>query len=331
MGSDQKTLVILDTNKIRSNLEWERDFSCFETKGDFAKIERFIEENELEGLVFIGLPEIVIEEFINNRCDNFSKHIVNIKTLLDKLANMPHCDISTINLPDDSYNYRSFLRGKIFDYIHERRKYIRLMRLNKKFYARTLGLLIDKAIQKKKPFNESQKGFKDALIWEIILNYKYIYEYFSIFILTDNTKDFDDDLKDEFKKKFSKDLNIGSNTDILLVELENIYGLYIRYPEILKYMKSEYFEEVLIDYLSENYGIEIKNFEVKKILEINETTQNDLDKFELGNEYSISDNDIQNLKKISLEFTNHGEEFICNIIFEESTKEIITLSYDIKS
>lgn len=137
MDSKQKTLVILDTNKIRNNFEWERDYATFEPKGDFLKIIDFVETNKLENLVFIGIPEIVLEEIATTRCENFHKQVENLKSGITKLISMPCCDFSNIVLPKDDYNYREFIKKKIEGYI-ENKKVILFLRLEKELYPRTL-------------------------------------------------------------------------------------------------------------------------------------------------------------------------------------------------
>lgn len=325
MDSKQKTLVILDTNKIRNNFEWERDYAIFEPKGDFLKIIDFVETNKLENLVFIGIPEIVLEEIVTTRCENFHKQVENLKSCITKLISMPCCDFSNMVLPKDDYNYREFIKKKIEEYI-ENKKFILFLRLEKELYPRTLELLIEKATQKEKPFNESKKGFKDALIWEIILNFKDIDEYFSIFVLSENEKDFDLGLQTEFKRKFSKDLNLEYDTNMLIVALEDIYGLHIKYPKILAYLKTEYFKEQLENYLSENYELEINNFGVKNILEIEELNTTDLEDFELTESHSTED--TSDLKKISIIFENNKKEFKADFVLEKTSNELVSLNYE---
>jgi len=327
MDSDHKTLVVLDTNKVRNNFEWEKDYSSFEPKGDFIKLIEWVEKNKLNELVFIGLPEIVVEELVNTRCENFAEQLDNVKKGIKKLGGVSCFDFSKITLPTGEYDYNAFIKSKISEYI-ESKKFILILKLEKELYARTLELLIDKAVKKKKPFNEGKKGFKDALIWETILNFKEVGNYFSIFVLSENEKDFDLDLQEEFKKKFSKDLNLEFNTDTLIVALENIYGLHIKYPELLSYLKTDYFKAKLMDFLVDRYDLGINNFEVKNILGISETIKEDLDEFGLSDTYT--EEDLTNLKKASVLFENDAKGFNADLIFEPESNEIVALNYEEK-
>ena len=327
MGCRDKTLVILDTNKIRSNFEWESDYSNFEPKGDLLKLIDFIEKNNLQELLFLGIPEIVLEEVINARCENFKKQVDRLRTCIKKLKTMPCCDFSKIVLPEEKFDYRKFINKKIKRFIY-RKKYILILKIKKSDYKKFLEILIEKATQKKKPFNESGKGFKDALIWEIILNLKNADTYSTIFVLSEDQKDFDISLKEEFKKKLSKELNLEANTDALIASLENIYGLYVNYPKILSHLKTNYFEEQLKQYLTDNTDIEIGDFKIKDIQRIDEIIDQDIEDFELKELYG--ENNFENLKKITIIFENDNSEYNSEIIFDPTVNEIVTLNYNEK-
>lgn len=326
MVSELKTLVVLDTNKVRNNFEWEKDYSIFEPKGDFLKLIEWVEKNKLNELVFIGLPEIVVEELVTTRCENFSEQLEKLKSGVKKLGGVSCFDFSKIVLPNDDYDYNAFIKAKITEYI-DSKKFVIILKLEKELYARTLELLIEKATKKKKPFGD-RGGLKDALIWEILLNFNDVDKYFSVFILSENEKDFDFDLQEEFKKKFSKDLNLEFNTEVLIAALENIYGLHIKYPEIFAYFKTDYFKGKLMDFLVDRYDLRINNFEVKNILGISETISADLDEFLLSDTYS--DEDLPNLKKANVLFENDTKEYNAELIFEPESNEIIALNYDEK-
>ncbi|HEC88902.1 MAG TPA: DUF4935 domain-containing protein [Thermoplasmata archaeon] len=325
MDCRDKTLVILDTNKIRSNFEWESDYSNFEPKGDLLKLIDFIEKHNLQEVLFLGIPDIVLKEVINARCDNFKKQVNRIKSDMKKLETMPCCDFSQVGLPEEDFDYREFIKKKIDDFISSK-KFILILELKKELYAEVLELLIEKATQKKKPFNEHGRGFKDALIWETILNFEDINSYSSVFVLSENKKDFDYGLKEEFKKKFSKELDFEANTDALIASLENIYGLYIRYPAVLSHLKTDYFEDQLKQYLTDNTDIKIGDFKIKDIQRIDDIIDQDIEDFELKELYG--ENNFENLKKITIIFENDNIEYNSEIIFDPTINEIVTLTYN---
>ncbi len=324
MMLEPKTIVILDTNKVRNNFDWEKDFASFEAKGDLITIIDWIEQNRLQGLVTVSLPEIVVEEFVTNRCENYDKELDRLKTSLKKLGSLSCCNFSGIVLPADDFDYRQFFKNKIAEYIGAK-PFLMILKLDKDAHGRTLERVIEKALTKTQPFDDSDKGFKDALIWETILNFKDMNGYHHVFVLSEDS-DFDL-LQDEFGKTFSgKDFHRESDTTKLIVGLEKIYGLYVDYPELVRYLKTEYFRSALSEYLADELDFEIVNFEVKHIAAINEVTREDLQEFELPETYT--ENDLASLKKVDFFFENNSREFNAAMIIELATNEIIALHHE---
>jgi hypothetical protein len=323
MMLEPKTLVILDTNKIRANFEWEKDYSNFEPKGDFIKIIEWIEQNRLQGLVTIGLPEIVLEEVIENRRANFDQELERLKLSLKKLGNLPCCGFSGIILPREDFDYRQFFKKKMDDYM-EAKPFLIVMKLDKKVHGKTLEKVMKKALLKTKPFDTSGKGFKDALIWETLLNFKDMSGYDNVFLLTEDSHfEF---LQDEFAQTFSRDLRLEFDTTTLIVDLEKIYSLYVGFPELVRYLKTEYFRSKLSEYLEDEVDFEIVNLEVKRIVAINDVTQEDMQEFGLRDTYT--DEDLASLKRIDFSFENNGLEFTAEIVIEPATNEISALHYE---
>lgn len=327
MPSSQKTLVILDTNKLRNNFEWEKDYSMFEPKGDFIKIIEFIEQNNLQNSIFIGITDMVLEELISTRCENFNQQINNLKSSIKKLGNMPCCDFSKVGIPEDSYSYDDYIRKKIEEYMSSK-KFILILHLDKEKYAQTMSSIIKKFVKKEKPFSDSGKGFKDAIIWETILNLKNIDDYFSVFFLTENIKDFEKSLQEKYKETFSKDLNLETNTDLLIASLQNIYKIYVNYPEIIKFLKTDYFSSLLSGYL---FGIDfkVKKLHIESILDIEDFNEEDFEWSEIESETYTKDN-LSNLKNISIVFLNDSKKYEAEFVFDTVNNDIVQLYYDEK-
>jgi hypothetical protein len=323
MVLEPRTLVILDTNKVRANFEWEKDYSNFEPKGDFIRIIDWIEQNRLQGLVAVGLPEIVVEELVANRCANFDLELERLKSSLKKLGNLSCCNFLGIVLPGEGFDYRQFFENKIEGYIAAK-PFLIILKLDKEARGKTLEKVTKKALFKAKPFDDSGRGFKDALIWETILNFKDMDGYHSVFLLTDDS-DFDL-LQEEFAKAFSKDLQRESDTTTLIVELEKIYGLYVDYPELVRYLKTEYFRSQLLEQLTDEADFKIANFEMKRIISIREVTQEDSEEFELPDNYA--EDDRTSLKRVDFSFENDMREFNAAMVIEPATNEIIALHHE---
>jgi hypothetical protein len=319
---EPRTLVILDTNKVRANFEWEKDYSSFEPKGDFIKILDWIEQNRLQGLVAVGLPEIVVEELVTTRCEHFAEELESLKLSLKKLGNLPCCNFSGILVPSENFDYRQFFKDKIEEYLGAK-PFLTILKLDKDAHPKILERVMKKALSKAKPFDNSGRGFRDALIWETILNFKDMNAYHNVFLLTEDS-DFDF-LQGEFAKSFSRDLRLEFDTTTLIVNLEKIYGLYIDYPELVRYLKTEYFKSKLLEYLANEVDFELRNFELKRIIAINEATQEDLREFELSGTYA--DEDLASLKRVDFSFENDGRDLSATILIESATNEIVALNH----
>ncbi|MHA1856212.1 MAG: hypothetical protein ACTSYY_09195 [Promethearchaeota archaeon] len=319
MSSKAKTLVILDTNKIRKNFEWEKDYSIFQPKGDFQKLIKFIEDNNLIDLITIGITEIVIEEVITTRNENFQKNVNQIKTCIAKLQDIPSCDVSKIKLPSSNFDYGNFFRKKIAEYINEK-KCIKLIKLEKKNYSSILEKLIKKAIKKIKPFSEQDKGFKDALIWESIINYNKITEFSNIYMLTENSKDFDSSLEKEFNHNFQQKIIFESDTNTLVNNLENVYGDFIIQEKIKKRINSDYYKKQILEILNEEHSIKTKNLKHFKIINFTGIQKCDIDDFELEDKNL---EDFQNTYKIKISLTANKKALYIDLIFDLSSNTIL--------
>jgi hypothetical protein len=61
MISNLKTLIVFDTNKLRSTIRGGTSYGSFEFSNEFNEISSFINEKKLSEFVDIAIPRIVIE------------------------------------------------------------------------------------------------------------------------------------------------------------------------------------------------------------------------------------------------------------------------------
>lgn len=151
-----------------------------------SKIRALCEIAKISG-DFVFLPEIVIEEINNIYHDNLTTALSSIdKELSDikRLTGVTHTS---------TYN-NDYLNKEFKEYLSTFSTQIRKLRIKRIPYPKTPhSVLAKKAVLKKKPFSESGKGYRDALIWE---NIKDIYSKIKntdnspLILITNNTKDF---------------------------------------------------------------------------------------------------------------------------------------------
>ena len=95
--------------------------------------------------------------------------------------------------------------------------------------------VIDRALEKKAPFEgkdkKSDKGFKDALIWETIIDYKRQHPEENIVWITQDKQCGNDCLKDEYENMFKEEIRICKTKEefeFLLNEFLREYGLDVK-------------------------------------------------------------------------------------------------------
>lgn len=315
--SNRKVLIIIDTNKLRNNFEWEKDFSEVEFKGDLIRIINWIEENKLQGFVKIGIPEIVLSEVVVTRAENFEKQCSQLTDSVSKLKNLMSTDYPECDLPNKE-EYIQFINNKINEYLITK-DYISILKLDKNKFAEIMTIILRKALFKEKPLDKST-NFKDALIWEIILNIENPDEFYSIFYLCENTKDFDGNLQNEFNHKFLKELNLEVNTNLLIESLENIYDLYIEYKTTINYLKTDYFNSILKQsILDQNIDLDVNDLKVKDILNIQDINISDLEQLDLD---LVEDHN--NIKRIDMLLVGSKVSTV-QIYFDIISNEILYL------
>jgi len=324
----EKTVIFLDTNKIRMNLEWENDFSNLSPKGDFLKIIDYVEANNLQEDVLVVLPEIVLEEFYKSKKENFVRSLQSLKSRLLPFEHLSCCDFSNLKLPEETYDYHAYVSERIKE-LTDTKKYVRIISMDLEKSTAILKDLKDRVLLKKKPFRAykdvSDVGFKDALIWITILHNPYVEQTDNFFFLTENKSDFNDDsLKKEFEDKHKKNIEIVTVTADLLKMLSEHYLLYKEYPELLKYIKTDYFKDALKDFLSTNQDFDKESLEIiTDSVRIEEITEE-----ELQSSPSLASvvDDIEDCKYIFVKFNEKEEQYVAIVIFDITVNEIIDVN-----
>jgi len=105
--------------------------------------------------------------------------------------------------------------------------------------------IIDRAINKQKPFcgdkGESDKGFKDAIQWESIINYATKNQSKKYIFITENKNDFNEDLEKEFADVTKKSIKIFKNIGEAQKYILKLNDLKSNY-DIVKYKLEEMVE-----------------------------------------------------------------------------------------
>lgn len=201
----EKSIIVFDTNILFENAESRCDFSTFKLNRLFQNIVEEIEERDVVDSFVIAIPEVCWNELFYQRLKAFKVKNKELKGMLNRFS-FPNFEYKHIDI-----DYATYLNEQIKIFQDKLSKYvvsiidIKLPDHNK-FQA-----IIDRAFSKRPPFEgvdkKSDKGFKDALLWESILEFKAENSQNKIiFYARDGL--FNNVLEDEYRDLFSDDIII---------------------------------------------------------------------------------------------------------------------------
>lgn len=246
MVSERKTLIIFDTCILRFTEDDDVTYDSFEFGRQYRDIESFIQKNGLSDYVKIAVPRIVVEELKKQKAEQYSTDVDVLSRIYSRLSRMPNIDLSTVKMPSKDFDCPSHIEQLAGKYLAERDVQVidyPQDRLNKFFQS-----IIKRAIQLKPPFKRTGKysdsGFKDALIWESILNFNGITEFDNVILLTTDNN-FNDECKNEFQTTLQKYISFVSSGEYLLQELAGDYEEHIKNNQLTNFGGSEYFKDYL--------------------------------------------------------------------------------------
>ena len=334
--SSNKSLILLDTNQISLQEHMETDYAKCELKGYILDLINYIESSNLQDKIKIIIPEIVIKEVLKSKEENFEKTKIilknkfdTIKNQIDKLKNLDSIEFPDVSFPEISLNYGNVFKDKFYAFLSSK-SFIEIINISNK--ESLFDSILSRALKHEKPFNkETDKGFKDAIIWELFLDYDKLDDYDYFYLVTENNTDFTEDLENEFKNSKNKILKIFYNINDLMKELNKFYHLYEDLPELIKLLRDPDFQFRVKEKLAEVSELsidkmEITNFcsEIKKITDKDIDILNDL-KEETG--YEPEDENLENLAKIEMILKIESKEFSISIFYDHKNDEILSLNY----
>lgn len=325
-----ETIVYIDTNILRTEQSWEKDFSKLNPKGIFTKLIDLIEIVVLKDKVDIGIPETVLFEFVKCKKNNFDSAFSNFRKKIPLFENMECCDFSQLKLPEDNFDYVDYF-NKLISELNSNKSSIKIIKLDWSESEQILKNLYDKVIYNKPPFEKNtDKGFKDNIIWETILLYSKNTDYRNYIFLTENTNDFIHELEKEFEERINKTIKILNTYDEIEDELTLLHSLLDFDIAVKKYITNDYFISTIKDKIAEQ--VEINS---SLITEVNFETAFDFSSRDNGElrEYSGLFNledissivDLETCYVLFYTIIAEGKKYKIILLFDFETKEIINL------
>ena len=236
--SQVRYYLIIDTNALFVSYDSAGDFIDFSFNSNFNNLVSLIKNLNIESYITILVPDVVYEELKNQKVSAYDKKREQLKKLITDFKFPDLC--CKLELKDIDYN--EYITDKITEYqgflASGQVTVDRLPLPTEKRFS----YVMERAFAKKPPFSgankKSDKGFKDTLIWESILEFKENTPQ-SKLIFYSNDNEFRADLEEEFYNIFNDHIFIYKDYFDVEEQLEKwakAIDIYVYIPE--KPMKS---------------------------------------------------------------------------------------------
>lgn len=219
MTSNREYFLVFDTNILFQRYEKEADFTSFSFGKKFEEIIDLVNQLDIYENITLVIPEVSWRELTKQIEDAYKAKVDDIVNTFEKFK-FPGMRLDVYK----SINYPEYIKGRIVEYKKELQKGINdvidlPIPLNTGFSD-----IISRAFEKIPPFEgkekQSDKGVKDALIWESILKFASDHSEAN-YILYCNDKGFKESLNKEFLDRYpNATLSICQKKDEVKNELE---------------------------------------------------------------------------------------------------------------
>lgn len=274
MSFNIKTLIVCDTNSLRTLEAGEIAYSSFSFGKPYNTITEFITEKNLEEYVSLAVPKMVIEELKNQKQRSYQKDIQELKKISQRLIGLPHIAEGEIKIPDEDFSCADFIEEAANNYITTNG--INLLDFQEADAPSMLNNMLAKVVgqeNSKSPFARSGKfndaGFKDSVIWETIMHFERVRDFDKVIFFTKDG-DYKSNCIDDFKVKWQRHIDIFKDENTVIAELEKDYGNYIDNRKVYEYANKDYFKDYLYNLLTSAQVVEcegefplIENFHVE--------------------------------------------------------------------
>lgn len=309
-------VVIFDTNILYEKAENGCDFCEFKFNRLFQNIVDEIEERDLIEHITIAIPDVTWNELYQQRMQAFNRKNKELNKLLEAFT------FPTIQYEITVIDYEVYLNEQIDIFMKKLSNYsMNVINIDLPSETRFQSIVM-RAFSKLPPFEgidkKSDKGFKDALIWESVLEFKAKYSEAKV-ILYSRDGLFNDVLAEEFKDLFkdeiillNKEVDVKKQiaeiqktvNQLRKIEIDEVkYYDEIRLLTTFELIKDVIFDAELCKKIgSEIYDIsDVKNAEIKNVIEATNDNITEFINFEINIQLSLTLSNYEKQEDIDLE------------------------------
>lgn len=207
---DKKSCVVFDTNTLFNSFDFANPATLM---GDIRIIREFILESNHSEHIELLVPDLVLEELKMQFVERYCENISDLKRIAEKNY-LPGITLLGLDCEFDIEGFASDILKRIRSHLSENQILINMKKEEASFES-----LLLRALNKKSPFKgkrgKSDKGFKDAVLWENILKYKTNrMDYQMVLFTKDN--EFTEELKEEYFDTFNENIEIFSSHEEIM-------------------------------------------------------------------------------------------------------------------
>ena len=265
-SSNKEYFVVFDTNILYQSYEKKADFTAFSFNATFKNVIDLINELDIYEKVAVAIPTVAWEEMTKQIIDAHDRKIGEFKNYIEKWI-LPEYSVKVQAFDD----YPSYISNIVRAYRNEISSGInRIIELPIPSDGRFKGI-VRRAFDKAPPFGgkekNSDKGFKDVLLWESILEFVLSHPNAGILFYTKDNG-FKEILVEEFRMAHPQASIVICSTETEISDELNKWAKNIdiysyqpikTYPEnraLIDWLESPDFEIQMID---RDYGLVEKN------------------------------------------------------------------------
>lgn len=216
------SVIIFDSNVLYINYDKGGDFTKFYFNRTFDNLIDYIQEIDMYEHISLMIPNVVWNEMKKQKIDAFDIKSEELKNKLTKI-NLPNLIVNETVIDYSEYlekeivNYKNLLADNLINISD-----LELPSMVK------FSNIINRAFEKRSPFEgkmtKSDKGFKDALLWESILELKEKDPSVRIIFYCKDGK-FDNTLKEEYESMYDDEIEIFNNEQDVLSYIDKLAAM----------------------------------------------------------------------------------------------------------
>ena len=309
-------VIIFDTNIIYEKAENGCDFCEFKFNRLFQNIVDEIEERDLIEHITIAIPDVAWNELYQQRIQSYNRKNQELEKLLEAFK------FPNIQYEISEFDYELYLNEQVEVFKKKLDNYsMNVISIELPSETRFKSI-VKRAFSKIPPFEgidkKSDKGFKDALIWESILEFKAKCSEYEV-ILYSRDGLFNDVLAEEYNYLFRDDLILlNKEVDVIKqiaeiqktvnqlrkIEIDEVkYYDEIRLLTNFELVKDVIFETELYKKIgSQIYDVsDVRDSEIKNVIETTDISSKENINFEINIQLSLTLSNSEKEEDIDLE------------------------------